>query len=219
MSENQPKIVSCRRASRPAPGRRRFVPTPPARSSPQSNCFWTTPGSKRPYRLERTWESADIYPEPVLKPETAWEGHQLTMFGSVFRHGTEWRMYYVSYNRPAPSLCCLAYSHDGVRWERPNLGCLSFRATKNNNIVLAPPPGEDNDGPPSATIRRNSKAPYKMMYYGYGKLARGEYVSFSKDGIVWDRHTGPVMTTGDRTNLMGVATGTGNSWPTCGTRI
>jgi len=31
------------------------------------------------YRLERTWESADIYPEPVLKPETAWEGHQLTM--------------------------------------------------------------------------------------------------------------------------------------------
>ena len=125
------------------------------------------------------------------------------MFGSVFRHGNQWRMYYVSYNRPAQSLCCLAYSRDGIHWERPNLGLFEFQGSKANNIVLAPRPGEDNDGPTICYDPQDSKAPYKMMYYGYGKLERGEYVAFSKDGIIWEHHTGPVLSTGDRTNLMG----------------
>jgi hypothetical protein len=154
------------------------------------------------YRLERTWESAEIYPEPVLKPEAPWEGHQLTMFGSVFRHQNEWRMYYQTYNRPAQSLYCLAYSHDGVHWERPNLGLFDFQGSKANNIVFAPGPGEENDGPTVCYDPQDSKAPYKMMYYGYGKLERGEYVAFSKDGIVWEHQPGPVLNTGDRTNLM-----------------
>jgi hypothetical protein len=44
------------------------------------------------------------------------------------------------------------------------------------------------------------------MYYGFGgKRARGEYVAFSKDGIVWEHRPEPVLTsTGDRTNLMPV---------------
>ena len=154
------------------------------------------------YRLERAWESAEIYPDPVLKPEAPWEGHQLTMFGSVFRHGDEWRMYYGCYNRPEQSRYCLAYSRDGIHWERPNLGLFEFRGSKANNIVLAPGPGDDNDGPTVCYDPRDASSPYKMMYYGYGKMKSGLYVAFSKDGIVWERHTGPVLTTGDRTNLL-----------------
>ena len=36
-------------------------------------------------RLERVWTTAEIVPEPVLKPEAPWEGMQIVMFGSVFR--------------------------------------------------------------------------------------------------------------------------------------
>jgi hypothetical protein len=154
------------------------------------------------YRLERVWDSAEIYPEPVLKPEKPWESHELIMFGSVFRDRNEWRMYYGCHNMPAPTLCCLAYSRDGIHWERPNLGLFEFQGSKANNIVLAPPPGEDNDGATVCHDPQDANAPYKMMFYGHGKLKGGQYVAFSKDGIVWERQPGPVLITGDRTNVM-----------------
>jgi hypothetical protein len=194
-------------AQHPAPG---FAPQghssaadPDTRDLRQSQLFLDDTWIEETYRLERVWESADVYPEPVLRPEAPWEGHQIVMFGSVFRTGSEWRMYYFTYNRPEPSLCCLATSQDGFRWERPKLGLFEYRGNKANNIVFAPGTGEGNDGPTVCYDSADPQAPYKMMYYGFGKLARGEYVAFSKDGIQWDHKPGPVLITGDRTNVMG----------------
>jgi len=163
------------------------------------------------YRLERAWTRAEIVPEPVLRPEAPWEGMQLMMFGSVFRLKDEWRMYYSTYNRPAPSLFCLAVSQDGLHWERPNLGLVEFRRSKANNILWAPPPGERHDGPTVCHDPGDAQAPFKLMYYGFGEnRTPGEYVAFSKDGIVWRHHPTPVLTnTGDRTNLLPVRDHTG----------
>jgi hypothetical protein len=157
-------------------------------------------------RLQRTWCSAEILPEPVLKPEAPWEGIQIVMFGSVFRLEGEWRMYYLTYNRPEPMLFCMATSRDGLRWERPNLGLVDFRGSKANNILWMPAAGESNDGPTICHDPDDPRAAFKMMYYGFGgKRTRGEYVAFSKDGITWEHRAEPVLAnTGDRTNVMPV---------------
>jgi hypothetical protein len=155
-------------------------------------------------RLERVWTQAEIVPEPVLKPEAPWEGIQVVMFGSVFRLASEWRMYYLAYNRPKPALCCMATSRDGLHWERPNLGLVEYGGNRRNNILWIPQDGESTDGPTVMHDPGDAAAPFKMLYYGMGgKRPRGEYVAFSKDGIRWEHRREPVLTnTGDKTNLM-----------------
>src|ERR1051326_7717910 len=101
---------------------------------------------------------------------------QLTMFGSVFRLQNEWRMYYQTYNRPQPSYFCMATSHDGLQWQRPNLGVVEYRGSKANNILWAPAPGQGHDGPTVCHDPDDARAPFKILYYGYGgKYGRGEY--------------------------------------------
>jgi hypothetical protein len=156
-------------------------------------------------RLKRMWNSAEILPEPVLRPEAPWEGTQIVMYGSVFKLNDEWRMYYGTYNPPQPSLFCLATSDDGIHWVRPKLNLVNFRGSKANNILWAPEAGEKQDCPTVCHDPQDLAAPFKMMYYAsHGSQTAGEYVAFSKDGIVWKPQALPVLTnTGDRTNLMG----------------
>lgn len=179
---------------------------PAAKDLRQSQLFLDDTWIEEALRLERSWVSAEILPEPVLRPETPWEGVQVVMFGSVLRLGAEWRMYYMTYNRPSPSLFCMATSADGIHWERPKLGLHEFRGSKANNIVWAPAPGETSDGPTVCHDPGDPKAPFKMLYFTYGGgKERGEYVAFSKDGVVWEHRPQPVLTnTGDRTNVMPV---------------
>jgi len=155
------------------------------------------------YRLERVWESAEIFPEPVLRPETAWEGRQVVMFGSVFRLGGEWRMYYTTYNPPELPQFCLATSTNGIRWERPKLGLFSFNGAEDNNLLFDPALNIRHDGPTVCYDPQDTRSPFKLMYYASGNgRPRGEYIALSRDGIVWQHHPTPVLTTtGDRTNL------------------
>ena len=39
------------------------------------------------YRLERSWEQAEIFPEPVLRPETAVDGYQIVIAQVVRTYG------------------------------------------------------------------------------------------------------------------------------------
>lgn len=170
----------------------------------QSQLFLDDTWIEETSRLERVWMTAEIVPEPVLKPEAAWEGIQIVMFGSVFRMANEWRMYYLAYNRPEPALCCMATSQDGLHWERPDLHLVEYRGSRKNNILWLPVNGESTDGPTVLYEPADTAAPFKMLYYGYGgKRPTGEYVAFSKDGIQWTHRPEPVLTnTGDKTNLM-----------------
>ncbi len=187
-----------------SPQNRAFKAAAESKDLRQSQLFLDDTWIEESSRLERVWESATIYPEPVLRPEMPWEGHQVVMFGSVFRDNSGWRMYYMTYNRPAPSLCCLAYSSDGLHWERPKLGLFDFNGSKANNIVFAPRPGQSHDGPTVCHDPSDAKAPYKMMYYAHGEgISPGEHVAFSRDGVVWEHHPAPVMVSGDRTNVLG----------------
>jgi hypothetical protein len=176
---------------------------PPAKDLRHSQLFLDDYWIDETLRLERVWQAADIVPDPVLRPEALWEGVQLVMFGSVFRLGDEWRMYYMTYNKPAPNLLCMATSRDGMRWERPKLGVAEWGGNKANNIVWSPAPGRDHDGPTICHDPADARAPWKMIYYGFGQRGRGEYVATSLDGLHWEHRPEPVLTsTGDRTNVM-----------------
>ncbi len=171
----------------------------------QSQLFLDDTWIESASRLERVWEAAELFPEPVLRPEAPWEGRQVVLYGSVFRLAGEWRMYYMTYNPPLPSWYCLATSRDGIRWERPNLGRVEFQGSKANNIVWAPGEGERHDGPSLCHDPEDTARPFKMMVHIFSdtKKPAGQYVAFSRDGIDWTTHPTAVLTsTGDRTNLL-----------------
>ena len=86
---------------------------------------------------------------PVLEPERPWEGQRIYVYGTIhYDEETQlFRMRYMSslrrshgHQMPEPrrtpaDLVLYATSHDGVKWERPNLGLHAFDGSKENNIV------------------------------------------------------------------------------------
>jgi len=67
-------------------------------------------------------------------------------YGSVIREGGKFRMWYVAFdddtaNKVASSRWRAAYaeSNDGLHWVKPELGLVSYRGNKNNNLLLTDP--------------------------------------------------------------------------------
>ena len=82
--------------------------------------------------LTRLWHKPLLYPEPVMRPETPWEGTALALYGTVLKVGDVWRMYYTTAAPDFPAAMCVADSTDGFHWTRPNLGIHEFRGSKKN---------------------------------------------------------------------------------------
>lgn len=80
---------------------------------------------------------------PFDKP---WEGRGSGAYAAFFHDGERYRAYYRANSnskpkekdttRPVTCFTCLAYSDDGVHWEKPELGLVEFDGSKDNNIVL-----------------------------------------------------------------------------------
>lgn len=73
--------------------------------------------------------------EVLLTMDQPWEGRYTTMFSVIFAEG-KWRMYYNTVLSSAEKFVCYAESTDGLHWERPALGMIDFRGSKENNIIL-----------------------------------------------------------------------------------
>ena len=91
-------------------------------------------------RLSRLWHRAEIYPEPVVRPDEAWEGSSLLMTGTVIKVGETLKMYYLSRGTSTvPGCFCVAESEDGLHWRKPRLGLIEADGSKENNIVFTTP--------------------------------------------------------------------------------
>ena len=66
--------------------------------------------------LTRLWHKPDIYLEPFLRPEMAWESNTLAMYGTVLRVGQMWRMYYTTAYPDHRAMMYVADSKDGFCW-------------------------------------------------------------------------------------------------------
>ena len=93
---------------------------------------------------------------------------------------------------------CYATSSDGVFWDRPNLGLVEYRGSKDNNIVLY--------DASVANVILDPRDPdpdrlYKSLFFesrdpsGTPNMGDGVSVAFSPDGTRWTKYEGnPVIT-------------------------
>jgi len=97
-----------------------------------------------------------------------------------------------TYTHPGPTreMCvCYAFSKDGIRWEKLELGLIEYGGDRKNNVVFRGPLGAGvfKDPGTSDEARR-----YKMMMLAWqltGTVAKRRHaaVAFSRDGILWSQ--------------------------------
>ena len=149
------------------------------------------------YQVGRVVHPAKTTPQPVIRADKPWEGSAY-IYGSVYKMGDTYRMWYTAYNNLAPNYhTAYAESKDGLTWTKPNLGLVEFHGSKDNNLV-----------PGHGTVAYNSDAPperrYTAMGFQKGEVNKtlGYYVWFSPDGIKWTRASEkPALLDGDVSNI------------------
>ena len=105
--------------------------------------------------------------ELVLIADKPWEAGGITSYGNVLwdPYAEEYKLYYVPVCWDVePGYCtALATSKDGIHWDKPNLGQVEWKGSKENNIVVwAQREGTvviDPTAPPEARFALVSSAP------------------------------------------------------------
>jgi hypothetical protein len=156
--------------------------------------------------VSRQWHQPRRLPEPVLKPEHAWERWCPTMYGTVLHWRGKFRMWYIpfGYSGSRQMLStrtgvCYAESFDGAAWEKPALGLCDYEGNRDNNIVVeAAGPGRYIDNISIIDDPEDSEWPLKALYWeaathDWSKHDWGIFAARSKDGIHWDRSPGLVL--------------------------
>src|SRR5215213_66892 len=72
-----------------------------------------------------------------LGEEDAPDSRQVVYYGSVHRVGDELWMWYLGQGDEVEwfERVCLAKSQDGIHWQKPNLGLVEYKGSKQNNLV------------------------------------------------------------------------------------
>ncbi len=154
--------------------------------------------------LKLTLEQPRKHPgNPVLRsgPPGSVDSLSADLYGTVLKIGDKFRMWYTAWAQPDSrypdvedySPVAYAESSDGIHWEKPNLGLVEFRGSKNNNLALIDHgPGEF--GRPAnnfVCVIYDSEDPepnrrYKMAY---NTLSPRRYsttaTAVSRDGLRW----------------------------------
>ena len=79
---------------------------------------------------------------PVLTADKLWEDMGIGSFNTVAFENGAFRMWYSAIasgeDGQMEYMLCHAESEDGVHWNKPELGLIAFRGSKNNSIVAPP---------------------------------------------------------------------------------
>jgi hypothetical protein len=139
---------------------------------------------------------------PVLRPEHPWEDDMVLLYGSVVRDpaSQQFMMWYLARDfddkNPFRTVVCYARSADGVTWEKPNLGIIEYRGTKENNIVaLNHGQGLDDIIAFIDPKERDPDRRFKMLVYQLQtpEMREGVYMYMSPDGIHWEERREPII--------------------------
>lgn len=106
---------------------------------------------ERVENLQRIVSRPKKHPTPVLVADKPWEGERAQAWGSVILEPDgRLRIWYFAFNtqRRANELdrggYALAESRDGIHWEKPSLGVVEFRGSKDNNLFYTCAPDGKN---------------------------------------------------------------------------
>ena len=149
--------------------------------------------------------------EVVLPMDAPWEGSFGTgIYTSLFHDGEKYRLYYralagvwdeASGQQSYRGFTCVAYSSDGLTWEKPRLGLVEFAGSKDNNIVLE---GHmTHNFAPMLDTKPGCPANERFKAVA-GSLETGLLAYTSADGLRWEPlQEAPIITDGafDSLNL------------------
>jgi hypothetical protein len=144
--------------------------------------------------------------ENLLPQDKPWEQVRAGAYTSVLEYDGAYHMWYAAYGgqgpegeESGPRFDCYAFSTDGVRWEKPELGLVEHNGTKANNIVRVYSIGQVFVDPFDAPARRFKSVQYQAPrpYAGWlpaTKVRGGSiYLAYSPDGRRWDLEPEPVL--------------------------
>lgn len=140
---------------------------------------------------------------PVLRPEQPWE-ERYALPLSVF-YDAEQKLYRMWY-RPGQGKFNMGYvtSRDGITWERPALGLVDFKGSRENNQIAL------KTGPFWNGVIKDVRDPdparlYKLLAYNRATNSNGLYLFVSPDGLSWKPHSDKPLLEGlaDCHHLMG----------------
>jgi len=119
---------------------------------------------------------------PVLLPDRPWERRGLDVWSSVLEADGIYKMWYSCTSRKDQSFLCHATSEDGEHWEKPSLGLIEFKGSKNNNIVIQ----NENSATVFLDPHASSDKRYKAVGFRWNvKGKTGIHIHTSPDGIHW----------------------------------
>lgn len=139
------------------------------------------------------------HPEPVLVGDRPWEALGINGYNTVLRESDgRFRLWYGAMMKaglPQEGAIHLAYaeSADGLHWEKPTLGLMSFQGSTENNLVA---PLDERQSQQGGTIFRDERAPAEERYKLWTKfrptdaqkeqgMLEGLYAMHSPDGLNW----------------------------------
>ncbi len=135
----------------------------------------------------------DIHPEPVLEGDNAGDSAGASIYGSVFRDGGRFRMWYQAWPREwdGGDVAFVGYaeSDDGITWRKPSLGLVDCGGKDNNLCDLgfhAPAVFIDPDGDASHRYRATGCSARPYIGAHADVTERGYYTAHSADGLHWE---------------------------------
>jgi len=130
-----------------------------------------------------------IKEEIVLYFDKPWESYA-PAYITILKDDELYRAYYRGGNslkeeKETTQNTCYAESKDGIIWEKPSLGLIEFKGSKENNILLDTEPETHNFSP---FIDKNPNAKPEQKYKAFGGSAKTGLIPYaSADGIHWER--------------------------------
>ena len=152
--------------------------------------------------VHRVMCPAEKHPEPILKADKPWDGLYVLLHGS-FLYDHDEKIFKLWYYRHDPDFAkrypelgwtesyAYAVSTDCLNWEKPELGLVSWRGSRQNNLVKFPPFGGVGM---AATFKNptltNAGQPYVGMGMSRFRTPRG------KKHVYWDKENNRGVTNG-----------------------
>ncbi len=138
-------------------------------------------------------------PDPVLRADKPWEALGVGGYSTVIREADDhFRLWYAAQMlsggpQEGAVRLCYAESDDGIDWRKPELGLVTFRGSRANNIVA---PLDERQSMQGATVYIDERAPADARYLLWTKyqprddeLAAGAkpglWAMHSPDGLRW----------------------------------
>jgi hypothetical protein len=137
--------------------------------------------------------------EPVLRADKPWEAQGIGGYNTVIREGeNHFRLWYAAQvlagvPQEGAVRLCYAESDDGIVWHKPELGLVTFRGSRANNIVA---PLDERQSMQGATVYVDERAPAEARFRLWSKFLPhddeieagaqpGLWAMHSADGLRW----------------------------------